>query len=104
MTKQVKADVEDLTARALKNIDEDRGRAEALLIDLMIHMKQQNRVEQSGLIAAKYLETLQRSNEQLVKIIHGMKKISEVDDAPMTEEERDALYDEIQRQKHDGNS
>jgi len=95
----MKFDSGDLTAKALKNIDDDRIKVDALLSDLMIHMKQQSRLEQGGLVAAKYLETLQRSNEQLIKIIHGMHKNDAVADEPMTQEEIDAQYEEIERQR-----
>ena len=54
---------------ALDNIRKDRALASTLLIELMKVLKSDETKHQySGPVAAKYLETLQRSNEQLVKI------------------------------------
>jgi len=53
---------------ATKNIREDRALASKLLTDLITSIGGQSDHQSVGIIAAKYLETLQRSNEQLVKI------------------------------------
>ena len=54
---------------AVKNIVDDRAATKSLLMGLMAYMQvSEDRHKEVGLIAAKYLETLQRSNEQLVKI------------------------------------
>ena len=47
-----------------------------------------------GAIAAKYVETLQRSNEQLVKIASLMQKKSN-DNANLTEDDKKELFDII---------
>ena len=44
-------------------------------MELMEYMKkEEDRKESDGTIAAKYVETLQRSNEQLVKLINLIQK------------------------------
>jgi len=54
---------------ALENIKNDRALALTLLADLMRYINvEEARHKEVGFTAAKYLETLQRSNEQLVKI------------------------------------
>jgi len=54
---------------AINNIREDRAMASTLLIEVMKLLKaDENKHQYSGPVAAKYLETLQRSNEQLVKL------------------------------------
>jgi choline kinase len=54
---------------AIDNVRKDRAMASTLLIELMKILKQDETKHQySGPVAAKYLETLQRSNEQLVKL------------------------------------
>lgn len=54
---------------AITNVRDDRAMASTLLIELMKILKQDETKHQySGPVAAKYLETLQRSNEQLVKL------------------------------------
>ena len=50
-------------SEAIANIREDRSMAAMLLTDLAATMKQNEKThEEVGQIAAKYLETLQRSN------------------------------------------
>ena len=54
---------------AIDNVRDDRAMASTLLVELMKILKQDETKHQySGPGAAKYLETLQRSNEQLVKL------------------------------------
>lgn len=74
MSDKVQIDGDELIEKALRNISSDRAKADALLVDITVHMKEKNRTEESGLIAAKFLETLQRSNEQNVKIIGILEK------------------------------
>tara|TARA_R100000005_G_C4829278_1_gene106532 strand:- start:233 stop:538 length:306 start_codon:yes stop_codon:yes gene_type:complete len=60
---------------AIDNVRKDRAMASTLLIELMKILKQDETKHQySGPVAAKYLETLQRSNEQLVKLANLMSK------------------------------
>jgi hypothetical protein len=62
-------DLEALINESLGNIRQDRAMASTLLIDIMNHIKgDKHEHKETGQIAAKYLETLQRSNEQLVKL------------------------------------
>ena len=67
---------------ATNNIRKDRALASTLLIEMMKILKSdETKHQHSGPIAAKYLETLQRSNEQLVKLadIYEMIKDEEKD-------------------------
>ena len=64
-------DIDDYIEESIKNIRDDRSVTSTLLTDLLLEMKKTSDLEnhkQLGLIASKYVETLQRSNEQLVKI------------------------------------
>lgn len=65
-----------LIEKTILNIEEDRGVANKLLTDLIIYMaKTGDSAHQTvGHVAAQYLETLQRSNEQLVKVTSIMQK------------------------------
>ena len=61
--------LESLIEESLDNIRLDRAVASTLLVDIVSHIKtNKHEHKESGQIAAKYLETLQRSNEQLVKL------------------------------------
>ena len=67
----MKKDLDSLIEQALNNIKNDRQITESLLSELQEYMGvpgNQDRYSDSGPVAAKYVETLQRSNEQLVKL------------------------------------
>ena len=57
-----------------------------------------DRHREFGLIAAKYLETLQRSNEQLVKIAALIQKNTKGTEQ-ITEEDKQELFDLINSQE-----
>jgi len=61
--------LDETLSSALDNIEEDRATTKELLQDLMKYLgAAEERHREVGPVAAKYVETLQRSNEQLVKI------------------------------------
>ena len=69
MGKRKHIDSHGFVEEAVENIKNDRAIATDLLIHLTNYMKASEERHQScGVVAAKYLETLQRSNEQLVKL------------------------------------
>ncbi len=88
--------VEDLIIEATRNVNEDRAATKVLLTNLMKYMQEAtDRHREVGLVAAKYLETLQRSNEQLVKIAAlKHKKTTKVDNS-ISEDEKNDLFDMI---------
>ena len=60
---------------AINNVRDDRAMDSTLLVELLKILKQdETKHQHSGPVAAKYLETLQRSNEQLVKLASLMSK------------------------------
>tara|TARA_A100001011_G_scaffold372864_1_gene431703 strand:- start:423 stop:722 length:300 start_codon:yes stop_codon:yes gene_type:complete len=68
-------DSDEYISEAIDNIRKDRAMASTLLIEVMGLLKSdENKHQYSGPVAAKYLETLQRSNEQLVKLASLMSK------------------------------
>tara|TARA_Y100000114_G_C11661238_1_gene279151 strand:- start:247 stop:537 length:291 start_codon:yes stop_codon:yes gene_type:complete len=57
------------------NIRKDREVTKELLNDAIIWLsKDESRHREIGVVMAKYVETLQRSNEQLVKVVGLMSK------------------------------
>ena len=89
-------ELEDYLAEAVGNIREDRDTTKRLLQDAMGYLAQnEERHKEVGLIAAKYVETLQRSNEQLVKISALMAKGSK-ENNNLSEKDKDTLFDMIQ--------
>ena len=83
---------------AIDNIRSDRAVTSTLLTDLLIKIKENSADDNHkdfGLIASKYVETLQRSNEQLVKITALLSKKEAVSES-LTEDDRAQLFDLIQ--------
>ena len=90
-----KKNVNDYIDEALANIRHDRAVTKSLLTDLLIYLKQSRENHRdSGVIAAKYVETLQRSNEQLVKLTALLNK-KEKTSAALSDEDKAELFDLI---------
>tara|TARA_R110000824_G_scaffold170505_1_gene347895 strand:- start:11319 stop:11609 length:291 start_codon:yes stop_codon:yes gene_type:complete len=73
----------------LKNINDDREITRELLDDAIKYLaKDESRHRDIGLVMAKYVETLQRSNEQLVKVatlISKSEKSDKISEAEMVD-------------------
>lgn len=82
---------------AIRNVREDRKKALSLLEDLAEFIGQsQDRHKDVGQTAAKYLETLQRSNEQLVKLTALMQKSKDDEFGDLDKDDTESLYDEFE--------
>ena len=89
------SDLESLIEESLENIRDDRAVASTLLIDLLSHIKgNKHEHKETGHIADKYLETLQRSNEQLVKLNTLLFKKTSISDG-LSSMDKEQLYDLI---------
>jgi F0F1-type ATP synthase membrane subunit b/b' len=93
----MKQNFSKLTEEAINNIREDREQTKELLQDLIKYLSgAEERHKEVGITAAKYMETLQRSNEQLVKIA-SLKQKNEVGDSSLTEQEREEIFEELNK-------
>lgn len=93
--------LEDFIERANQNVLDDRAATKTLLMTIMEYMQLgDDRHKEVGLIAAKYLETLQRSNEQLVKLASLVQK-NERGEAGISEEDKQELFDLINQSDED---
>tara|TARA_Y100001938_G_scaffold133528_1_gene193007 strand:- start:244 stop:537 length:294 start_codon:yes stop_codon:yes gene_type:complete len=91
-----KNNLDDLLDEALTNIRNDRDLAKEFLNEIsnvIASDAEQNKYLSP--VAAKHIETMQRSNEQLVKII-GIKQKTTVESMELSEEDKDNLFDLIQ--------
>ena len=90
-------DLDKFLEDATRNVNEDRAATKVLLTNLMKYMQStEDRHREVGLVAAKYLETLQRSNEQLVKIASLVQRATKSqNDTSISDDERDELFDLI---------
>lgn len=100
MSKSKDRKVEELDnyiLEAIDNIRADRAMTATLLADLMKQMNNQASLsthESAGATAAKYVETLQRSNEQMVKLANLLQKREESENRDNLEDlDQDALFD-----------
>ena len=91
-------DLEEYVGEAITNIRSDRAITSALLTDLFQELKKHNDIDTHknlGLIASKYVETLQRSNEQLVKITSILNKNQGIN-TTLDADDKEDLLDMIQ--------
>ena len=92
-------DLDLLIGEALENIRSDRKIANEFLNEIanQIAADAENNRSLSP-VAAKHIETMQRSNEQLVKII-GLKHKNKNESFELTELEKSNIYDMIQNKE-----
>ena len=99
---RVNKDFDSLTSEAIENIRKDREQTKELLKDLIKYLSgDDHRHKEVGLTAAKYVETLQRSNEQLVKLA-ALKQKSEKGTTDLSDWERNEIFDELNVGDTDG--
>ena len=85
---------QDYIDQVIKNINEDREITRDLLDAAIKYLaKDESRHRDIGIVMAKYVETLQRSNEQLVKIVNIMSRKESSQDLTMGEMEN--IYEMI---------
>jgi len=96
----MKKNLDSLIEQALDNINKDRQVTEDLLSNLKEHMAvSQDRYSDSGPVAAKFVETLQRSNEQLVKLaalVYKKETVSKQDG--LSQADKDQLFDLLNKE------
>ena len=81
---------------SISNIREDREVTKELLNDALKWLaKDESRHREIGLVLSKYVETLQRSNEQLVKVVTLMSK-NETNKG-LSDADKDELFDMISK-------
>ncbi|MGA0245381.1 MAG: hypothetical protein ACO3JZ_01805 [Schleiferiaceae bacterium] len=92
-----KKDLDTLLDEALNNIRSDRKVAREFLNEVanqIVNDPEQNKYLSP--VAAKHIETLQRSNEQLVKIIALTQK-RQTKDVMLSDDEKNELFDMLQQ-------
>jgi hypothetical protein len=90
---------EQYIQEAIENINSDRQKAESLLKDASVYIgENQERHQTVGAVAAKYLETLQRSNEQLVRILGLMSKYAEIEMDDLKSGDVDNIYEQLEEE------
>lgn len=91
-----KQDLDALVDEALVNIRSDRELAREFLNELANEIASDPSNNRAlSPVAAKHVETMQRSNEQLVKLI-SIKQKQSTQEVELTEEDKASLFDMIQ--------
>jgi len=90
--------LDETIKKALKNIEDDRQITRELLDDAIKYVAvDEARHREVGIIMSKYVETLQRSNEQLVKVAGLMSKNEK--STGLSDLDKDDLFDMISGDK-----
>ena len=93
MGKRRNLNLEDYIDETTTNIREDRAMAKSLLMDTISDMKISDMARKElGPIAAKYVENLQRSNEQLVKLT-GLLQKQKSTEFGLSPDDKEQLFD-----------
>ena len=93
MTKSRNLSLEEYIAETTTNIREDRAMAKSLLMDAINDMKVTDTARRElGPIAAKYVENLQRSNEQMVKLA-GLVQKQKMQHIGLSADDKEQLFD-----------
>lgn len=102
MTKSRNLSLEEYIAETTTNIREDRAMAKSLLMDAISDMKVTDTARRElGPIAAKYVENLQRSNEQLVKLA-GLVQKQKMQHIGLSADDKEQLFDLLNEGGEDG--
>ena len=90
------SEIDNYLEEAVDNIRKDRKITKDLLTDIVkVLSTDQTMHREVGGVAAKYVETLQRSNEQLVKVAALLQKKSNASDG-LTDKDKNELFELIQ--------
>ena len=101
MGKRRNLKLEDYIEEATTNIREDRAIAKTLLVDTMADMKLSDAARRElGAIAAKYVENLQRSNEQMVKVAALLQKQT-YQQTGLSADDKEQLFDLLNENQED---
>lgn len=93
-----KKNIDNIVNEVITNIRNDREVTKELLGDAMSWLsKDESRHREIGIVLSKYVETLQRSNEQLVKIANMVSK--DTSNRGLSDEDKNDLLDMISGDK-----
>ena len=93
MGKRRNLNLDDYIIETTTNIREDRAMAKSLLLDALQDMKvSENARREMGSMAAKYIENLQRSNEQMVKLASLLQRQT-TNSVGLSADDKEQLFD-----------
>jgi|TARA_R110002020_G_scaffold103217_6_gene241627 hypothetical protein len=102
MAKRRDLSLEEYVEETTTNIREDRAMAKTLLMDVMADMAASpTDRREMGPIAAKFVENLQRSNEQMVKLAAILQR-QKTTNVGLTADDKEQLFDLLNEGQEDG--
>ena len=102
MAKRRDLSLDDYLEETTKNIREDRAMAKTLLMDVMADMAASaTDHREMGPIAAKFVENLQRQNEQMVKLASILQR-QKTSSVGLTSDDKEQLFDLLNEGQQDG--
>ena len=102
MAKRRNLNLDEYVEETTKNIREDRAMAKTLLMDVMADMAgSATDRREMGPIAAKFVENLQRSNEQMVKLASILQR-QKTSNIGLTADDKEQLFDLLNEGREDG--
>ncbi len=102
MAKRRDLSLEEYVEETTTNIREDRAMAKTLLMDVMAVMAASpTDRREMGPIAAKFVENLQRSNEQMVKLAAILQR-QKTTNVGLTADDKEQLFDLLNEGQEDG--
>ena len=91
--------LDDIIKKALENIENDREVTRDLLNDAITYLsKDESRHRDIGMTLAKYVEVLQRSNEQMVKVASLVQKEEKTTEG-LSEKDMEDIFSMIDKEK-----
>jgi len=93
--------LDDIITKALENIEKDREVTRDLLNDAINYLsKDESRHRDIGMTLAKYVEVLQRSNEQMVKVASLVQKEEKTAEG-LSDADMENIFSMIDKEKND---
>lgn len=93
--------LDDIITKALENIEKDREVTRDLLNDAINYLsKDESRHRDIGMTLAKYVEVLQRSNEQMVKVASLVQKDEKTAEG-LSDADMENIFSMIDKEKDD---
>ena len=91
--------LDDIIEKALENIESDREVTRDLLNDAITYLsKDESRHRDIGMTLAKYVEVLQRSNEQMVKVASLVQKEEKTAEG-LSDKDMEDIFSMIDKEK-----
>ncbi len=91
--------LDDIIKKALENIEKDREVTRDLLNDAITYLsKDESRHRDIGMTLAKYVEVLQRSNEQMVKVASLVQKEEKTAEG-LSDKDMEDIFSMIEKEK-----